>query len=259
VISADNPYDYQTVEVLDSAMGYIDTGGEHEATVFLHGNPTTSYLWRNVIPHLEPVSRCLAIGDFEWTHWPPDVQALFKRFRSDEGEELVLQQNFFVEKILPAMVIGEVSEAVHNEYRRPFRNPGEDRRTTLTWPREIPIEGDPADVLRVITLMAISPNKPDESLSLIEKHELTFPVLSDDDNLVAKRFNLVFKMEQGLVDRYIEDGRNIAEMNGSEKWELPVPATYVIDTSGVIRYAFVSLNHRERAEPTEVIAVAASL
>jgi len=110
-----------------------------------------------------------------------------------------------------------------------------------------------------VTLMAISPNKPDESLTLVEKHELTFPVLSDDDNLVAKKFNLVFKMEQGLVDRYLEDGRNIAEMNGSEKWELPVPATYVIDTSGVIRYAFVSLNHRERAEPSDVIAVAASL
>jgi len=59
-ISANNPYEYQTVEVLDSTMAYLDTGSDTEATVFLHGNPTTSYLWRNVIPHLEPMSRCLA-------------------------------------------------------------------------------------------------------------------------------------------------------------------------------------------------------
>ncbi len=90
------------------------------------------------------------IGNFLWDHWPPEVQALFKRFRSGEGEELVLQENFFVEKILPAMVVGEVAEEIHNEYRRPYRNPGEDRRPTLTWPREIPIEGEPADVLAII-------------------------------------------------------------------------------------------------------------
>jgi haloalkane dehalogenase len=90
------------------------------------------------------------IGNFRWDHWPPEVQALFKRFRSEEGEELVLQGNFFVEKILPAMVVGEVTEEIHNEYRRPYRNPGEDRRPTLTWPREIPIEGEPADVLEII-------------------------------------------------------------------------------------------------------------
>ena len=90
------------------------------------------------------------VGDFEWSHWPPDVQALFKRFRSGEGEKLVLEQNFFVEKILPAMVIREVSREIHDEYRRPYRNPGEDRRPTLTWPREIPIEGEPADVLEII-------------------------------------------------------------------------------------------------------------
>ena len=90
------------------------------------------------------------LGDFEWSHWPPDVQALFRRFRSGEGEELVLEHNFFVEKILPAMVIREVSQEIHDEYRRPYRNPGEDRRPTLTWPREIPIEGEPADVLEII-------------------------------------------------------------------------------------------------------------
>ncbi len=109
------------------------------------------------------------------------------------------------------------------------------------------------------TLMAISPNVPDESLTLIEKHDLTFPVLSDEDNRVAKQFNLVFEMESGLVDYYTQIGRNIAEMNGSDRWEIPVPATYVIDRAGVIQYAFVDLNHRARAEPADVIAAAAAL
>lgn len=109
------------------------------------------------------------------------------------------------------------------------------------------------------TLVAISPNKPDESLGLIDKHELTFPVLSDHENVVAKRFNLVFEMEEGLVAHYEAIGRNINEMNGSEVWELPVPATYVIDRGGVIRYAFIDLSHRVRAEPAEVVAAAAAL
>jgi len=213
-------YEKKYIEVHGRPMAYVDVG-EGDPIIFFHGNITSSYMWRNILPHVEGLGRCIAIdnigqgdsdklegsqyrlsdhqpytdgllaalgveedftivmhdwgaqlgltwargrqeqmkglvmcqgviGNFEWTHWPPDVQALFKRFRTDEGEELVLQQNFFVEKILPAMVIAEVSEAVHNEYRRPYRNPGEDRRTTLTWPREIPIEGQPADVLRVI-------------------------------------------------------------------------------------------------------------
>lgn len=109
------------------------------------------------------------------------------------------------------------------------------------------------------TLVAISPNVPDESLSLIEKHGLSFPVLSDHENLVAKQFNIVFEMEEGLVEHYKEIGRNIDKMNGSEKWEVPVPATYVIDQQGVIRYAYVDLNHRVRAEPADVIAAAAAL
>jgi haloalkane dehalogenase len=90
------------------------------------------------------------VGNFSWDQWPPEVQALFRRFRSPEGEELVLQQNFFVERILPAMVMRKLTESEMDEYRRPFRNPGEDRRPTLTWPRELPIEGDPADVLAII-------------------------------------------------------------------------------------------------------------
>ena len=86
------------------------------------------------------------IGNFAWDHWPGEVQKLFRRFRSEEGEKLVLEQNYFVEKILPAMTLRELSKEEMEEYRRP----GEDRRPTLTWPREIPIEGKPTDTLAVI-------------------------------------------------------------------------------------------------------------
>jgi len=109
------------------------------------------------------------------------------------------------------------------------------------------------------TLVAISPNKPDESLGLIAKHELTFPVLSDHENEVAKQFKLVFEMHPDLVAHYKAIDRRIDEMNASDVWELPVPATYVIDRAGVIRYAYIELSHRVRAEPAEVIAAAASL
>lgn len=110
-----------------------------------------------------------------------------------------------------------------------------------------------------VTLVAISPNTPDTSAKMVDEGELTFPVLSDAENAVAKSFNLVYEMEEGLVDFYKAEGRDIAGMNGSEVWELPVPATYVIDTTGVIQYAYVDLNHRVRAEPSEVIAIAAAL
>jgi peroxiredoxin len=109
------------------------------------------------------------------------------------------------------------------------------------------------------TLVAISPNQPDVSRDLVEQHEITFPVLSDHENLVARQFNLVYQMEPGMVAYYRNIDRNIDEMNGSNAWELPVPATYVIDQSGVVRYAFVDLNHRVRAEPAEVVAAAAAL
>jgi len=209
--------------VLGKRMAYVEAG-RGDPIVFLHGNVTSSFMWRNVMPHLEDVGRCIAIdnigqgdseklhpsgpgsyrlaehqryvdgllaalgidrnvtfvvhdwgsqlgftwayhhpaavkgiaylqalvGNFSWDQWPPEVQALFRRFRSPEGEALVLEQNFFVERILPAMVMRKLTDAELDEYRRPFRNPGEDRRPTLTWPRELPIEGEPADVLEII-------------------------------------------------------------------------------------------------------------
>ncbi len=212
---------YRTV--LGKRMAYVEAG-QGDPIVFLHGNVTSSFMWRNVMPHLEALGRCIAVdnigqgdseklrpsgpgsyrltehqryvdallaelgvdrnatlvvhdwgsqlgftwayhhpdavkgivylqalvGNFSWDQWPPEVQALFRRFRSPEGEELVLQQNFFVERILPAMVMRKLTDAEMDEYRRPFRNPGEDRRPTLTWPRELPIEGEPADVLAII-------------------------------------------------------------------------------------------------------------
>lgn len=110
-----------------------------------------------------------------------------------------------------------------------------------------------------VSLVAISPNVPDESLGLIDKHQLTFPVLTDRNNEVARLFHLVYEMEQGLVEYYRDHDRDIASMNGSDVWELPVPATYVIDRAGIIRFAFVDLNHRVRAEPAEVVAIAASI
>jgi haloalkane dehalogenase len=216
-------YEKRYATVLGKRMAYVEAG-QGDPIVFLHGNITSSFMWRNVIPYLEGVARCIAVdnigqgdseklrpsgpgsyrlgehqryidamlaelgvdrdvtfvvhdwgsqlgftwaynhpeavkgiayaqalvGDFSWDQWPPEVQALFKRFRSPEGEELVLQQNFFVEKILPAMVMRKLSDTEMDEYRRPFRNSGEDRRPTLTWPRELPIEGEPADVLEIM-------------------------------------------------------------------------------------------------------------
>jgi peroxiredoxin len=109
------------------------------------------------------------------------------------------------------------------------------------------------------TLVAISPNKPDVSKDFIDRNELSFPVLSDHGNAVAKAFNLVYTMIPEHVEYYRDHGRDIGDMNGTAEWELPVPATYVIDRGGVIRFAFLDLNHRVRAEPSEVIAVAADL
>jgi peroxiredoxin len=109
------------------------------------------------------------------------------------------------------------------------------------------------------TLVAISPNTPDVTAETVEELELDYPVLSDHDNQVARMFNLVYEMTPENIDLYREIGRDIGTLNGTGKWELPVPATYVIDSGGTIRYAFVDLNHRRRAEPSEVAAMAAHL
>jgi haloalkane dehalogenase len=219
-IPAADPYQRRRVAVLDSEMAYVDSGAG-DPIVFLHGNPTSSYLWRNVIPHLERLARCLApdlIGmgqsgrspsgsyrfvdhvryldawfealgltlnvtlvahdwgsalAFYWAHrhpdrvkgivymeavvqpvtwdeWPEAARAIFQAMRSPAGEEMILEKNVFVERILPASVLRGLSDEEMAVYRRPYLQPGESRRPTLTWPREIPVEGEPADVVEIV-------------------------------------------------------------------------------------------------------------
>ena len=204
-------------------MSYIDEG-EGDAIVFQHGNPTSSYLWRNVMPHLEGQGRLIAcdligMGDSEklinsgpgsynyfehrdflfalleklnigkqvvfvihdwgsalgfdwsfqnqdriqgvaymegivkpvtWDEWPENAIKVFQGFRSEAGESMVLDKNIFVERVLPSSIMRELSEEEMDEYRRPFLNPGEDRRPTLSWPRQIPIQGEPKEVVEVV-------------------------------------------------------------------------------------------------------------
>jgi haloalkane dehalogenase len=214
-----DPYQRRRIEVLATELAYVDVG-HGDPIVFLHGNPTSSYLWRNVIPHLEPLGRCLApdlvgMGDsgpapdgsyrfvdharyldrwFEalglarvtlvvhdwgsalgfhwarrhpervrgiaymeaivrpvtWDEWPEAARRIFQALRSPAGEEMVLQKNVFVERILPASVLRRLGEDEMARYRRPYREPGESRRPTLTWPREIPVGGEPADVVAIV-------------------------------------------------------------------------------------------------------------
>ncbi|KZS62537.1 MAG: haloalkane dehalogenase [Mycobacterium pseudokansasii] len=203
-------------------MSYHETG-QGRPVVFLHGNPTSSYLWRNVIPHVVDRGRCLVpdlighgdsdklddtgpcsyrfaqhrhyldglldqldLGDdvvlvvhdwgsalgfdwanrhrdrvsgiafmeaivrpLTWAEWPEAVTGIFQGFRSDAGEQMVIEKNLFVEAVLPGAILRSLTPAEHDEYRRPFTEP-EHRRPTLTWPREIPIEGEPADVHQIV-------------------------------------------------------------------------------------------------------------
>ena len=219
-ISAADPYKRHRAPVLDTEMAYIDAG-TGDPIVFLHGNPTSSYLWRNVIPHLEGSGRCLApdlvgmgssgkapqhsyrfvdharhldawfdalalqrnvtlvvhdwgsalgfywaqrhperirslvymealVRPLTWEGWPGQARSIFQAMRSPAGEEMILQKNVFVERILPASVIRRLSDEEMAAYRKPYLEPGESRRPTLTWPREIPVEGAPADVAQIV-------------------------------------------------------------------------------------------------------------
>lgn len=224
MISAEERYVKHRITVLGHKMAYIDEG-QGDPIIFLHGNPSSSYEWRNVIPHLVKMGRCIApdligMGDsdklpdsgpssyrfvehrkyldafleaigvqsnvtlvihdwgsalgFDWAYrhpravraiaymesfvqtidswddWPPEAVALFQTIRSDAGEELVLGKNFFVETILPGSVLRTLSDAEMAVYRRPYIKPGESRRPTLTWPREVPVAGKPQDVHNII-------------------------------------------------------------------------------------------------------------
>jgi len=109
------------------------------------------------------------------------------------------------------------------------------------------------------TLVAISPQTPDNSLSTAEKNALAFPVLSDSELAAAHGFGIAFTLPPELVDLYSSVGNNLPELNGNGQWLLPVPATFVIDRSGVIQFAHVEADYRERAEPDDVLAVIRAL
>jgi haloalkane dehalogenase len=210
-------------EIMGRRMAYIDEG-EGASIVFAHGNPTSSYLWRNVMPACGGLGRLVAcdmigMGDseklpnsgpnrytyaehrdylfalweklnlgndivfvlhdwgsalgfdwasqhrdrvqalafmeafvmpIEWEDFPESGRELFRALRSPAGDDLVLNQNIFVEKLLPGGTIRQLEKDEMAEYRRPYLNAGEDRRPMLTWPRQIPLEGEPADVVEVI-------------------------------------------------------------------------------------------------------------
>lgn len=223
MISSEFRYEKKRIGVLGSEMAYVDTGSG-DPIVFLHGNPTSSYLWRNIIPHLEGLGRCIApdligmgsssklepsgpdrytfvehrkyldalfdaIGvtdnvvfvihdwgsalGFDWAYrhqgavrgiaymeavvqpltwdaWPADAKAVFQAFRSPGGEEMVLEKNMFVERVLPTAIIRDLTEDEMAAYIAPFSEPGEPRRPTLTWPRQIPIDGEPPEVVKIV-------------------------------------------------------------------------------------------------------------
>ena len=211
-------------QVNGKSMAYVDVG-EGDPVLFLHGNPTSSYLWRNIIPHLSDGYRCVApdligmgasdklddsgpdsytfvehrtyldglldqldLGDritlvihdwgsglgFDWANrhrnrvlgiaymeaivapvtwadWPEAATGIFQAMRSPAGEEIVLEKNTFVERILPASIIRDLTDEEMAAYRAPFAEPGESRRPTLTWPRQIPIDGEPEDVVTIVS------------------------------------------------------------------------------------------------------------
>ena len=220
VINAHDPHPRAKISVLDGELSYVDTGAG-APIVFLHGNPTSATLWRNIITPLAAVGRCLApdligMGDsgpapggsyrfvdharyldawFEavgleepvclvvhdwgsalgfhwarrhpervralvfmeaivtplsWQDWPEAARQVFQGMRSEAGEVLVLEKNVFVERILPASILRDLSDEEMQRYRKPYTAPGASRLPTLTWPREIPIDGEPADVVEIV-------------------------------------------------------------------------------------------------------------
>src|SRR2546422_200505 len=214
-----DPHPRRRIRVLDTELTYVDTGSG-DPIVFLHGNPTSSYLWRNVIPHVAARGRCLApdlvgmgesgrvpggsyrfvdharyldawfdalrldrnvtlvvhdwgsalgfhwarrhpecvrgiaymeaiVRPMTWNDWPEPGRMIFRAMRSAAGEEIVLVKNVFVERLLPASVMRGLGPEEMERYRAPYRESGESRRPTLTWPRQIPLDGEPADVVEI--------------------------------------------------------------------------------------------------------------
>ncbi len=217
-------YEKKTIEILGKKMAYVEEG-EGDPIVFLHGNPTSSYLWRNIIPNLSGLGRCIApdligMGDSDkldasgpdrytfvehrnyldellyklevtaevvlvihdwgsalgfnwanrhqeamqgivymeaivrpltWSEWPDNATKIFQGLRSEAGEDMILEKNLFVEAILPGSIMRDLDDEEMAVYRQPFVDAGEDRRPTLTWPRQIPLGGEPADVVQIVS------------------------------------------------------------------------------------------------------------
>jgi haloalkane dehalogenase len=219
------PYPKKFVRVDGRNMAYVELGGGGRVFLFLHGNPTSSYLWRNVMPTVAAHRRCLAVdligmgdsdklGDpgpdsygffahrrflwgfidavieparpvtiighdwgaalgFDWANshrertagiaymetivrplssaeWPQASRRIFEGFRAAAGEEMILDRNMFVERVLPASILRQLAPAEMTEYRRPFAGRREDRWPTLAWPRQIPLDGEPGAVAAIV-------------------------------------------------------------------------------------------------------------
>lgn len=109
------------------------------------------------------------------------------------------------------------------------------------------------------SLVAISPQQPDESLSTIEKNALAFPVLSDSGSTVARAFGISFDLAETLRPIYTQFGHALPAVNGDDSWQLPIPATYVIAQDGTIALAFVDVDYRNRLEPADILSTLTAL
>ena len=219
---SDKELEKKTIKVLGKTMSYVERG-KGNPIIFQHGNPTSSYLWRNIIPHLEIHGRCIAIdligmGDSDklddkgnnsysyhvhkkyfdaclkelgiksdvvlvvhdwgsslgfnwayenqeiikglcymegivrpisWNDWPDDARSIFQGFRSEAGEDLIIKKNLFIEGVLPSAIIRDLNQKEMDVYRKPFLKEV-DRRPTLDWPRQIPIENEPIEVCKIV-------------------------------------------------------------------------------------------------------------
>ena len=223
------PHPKKFVTVKGKRIAYVELGAGEPVFLFLHGNPTSSYLWRNVMPEVAGLGCCVApdligMGDsgkiehkgpdtygfathqdflwgfvdavigrnrplvlvghdwgsalafdwanhhrdrvkgvvymeaivrpLSWAEWPEGSRRVFQGFRSTTGEEMVLDKNLFVERVLPASILRQLEPAEMAEYRRPFAGSREDRWPTLAWPRQIPIDGEPPSVVALVTAYA---------------------------------------------------------------------------------------------------------
>jgi peroxiredoxin len=115
------------------------------------------------------------------------------------------------------------------------------------------------EITRLAKLVAVSSQTPDESLSTTENNALSFSVLSDIGSTIAKAFGIAYDLAEELRSIYVRSGHALPEKNGDDSWVLPIPATYVIDTDGIIALAFVDVDYRNRLEPAEILTALQSL